>query len=155
NEDSFSPLYCDSRYCASCHEGVVFGVHVYSTYSEWLDSPARREGKHCQTCHMAPTGKLTNLAPGKGGIARDPSTLASHRFPGGQADLLKRCLSVAIDIQPAPGVVRAEVSVRAAAGHRVPTGFVDRNLLLLVDAFDHVGQAVPLATGPTLPRVAG
>jgi hypothetical protein len=155
NEDSFSPLYCDSRYCASCHEGVVFGVHVYSTYSEWLDSPARREGKHCQTCHMAPTGKLTNLAPGKGGIARDPSTLASHRFPGGQADLLKRCLSVAIDIQPAPGVVRAEVSVRAAAGHRVPTGFVDRNLLLLVDAFDHVGQAVPLATGPALPRVAG
>ncbi len=30
-EDTFSPLYRDSRYCASCHEGVVFGVPVYTT----------------------------------------------------------------------------------------------------------------------------
>src|SRR5262249_55033579 len=35
-EDAYSPLYRDSRYCAACHEGVVFGVHVYSTFSEWL-----------------------------------------------------------------------------------------------------------------------
>ena len=55
-EDAFSPLYRESRYCASCHEGIVFGVHVYSTYSEWLSSPARRAGKQCQDCHMAPTG---------------------------------------------------------------------------------------------------
>ncbi len=39
-EDAYSPLYRDSRYCASCHEGVVFGVHVYSTFSEWQTSPA-------------------------------------------------------------------------------------------------------------------
>ena len=54
-EDAFSPLYKDSKYCASCHEGIVFGVHVYSTYSEWLASTARRDGKQCQHCHMAPT----------------------------------------------------------------------------------------------------
>src|SRR5207244_7472645 len=63
-EDALAPIYGESRYCASCHEGVVFGVRVYSTYSEWLDSPARREGKQCQTCHMTPTGTLTHLAPG-------------------------------------------------------------------------------------------
>src|SRR5262249_15129574 len=50
----YSPLYKESRYCASCHEGIVFGVHVYGTYTEWLESPARHEGKQCQTCHMAP-----------------------------------------------------------------------------------------------------
>src|SRR5262249_41172103 len=65
-EDAYSPLYRQSRYCASCHEGVVFGVHVYSTYSEWLDSPARRQGQQCQSCHMAPTGRMSNIAPGKG-----------------------------------------------------------------------------------------
>src|SRR5262249_9193495 len=31
-----APFYKESRYCASCHEGVIFGVHVYGTYSEWL-----------------------------------------------------------------------------------------------------------------------
>src|SRR5262245_20753007 len=41
-EDAYSPLYRDSRYCAACHEGVVFGVPVYTTYSEWLQSPARQ-----------------------------------------------------------------------------------------------------------------
>jgi len=52
-EDSYAALYSESRYCASCHEGVVFGAPVYTTYSEWLASPARQEGKQCQTCHMA------------------------------------------------------------------------------------------------------
>src|SRR5439155_5316139 len=35
----YSPLYKQSRYCASCHEGVIYGVHVYGTYSEWLAGP--------------------------------------------------------------------------------------------------------------------
>ncbi|MCI0379190.1 MAG: carboxypeptidase-like regulatory domain-containing protein, partial [Gemmataceae bacterium] len=58
-----APFYKESRYCASCHEGVLFGAPVYTTYSEWLDSPARRQGKECQHCHMHPTGTLTNIAP--------------------------------------------------------------------------------------------
>lgn len=152
NEDGFSPLYRDSRYCASCHEGVVFGVHAYSTYSEWLDSPARREGKQCQTCHMAPTGRLTNFAPGKGGIARDPQTLASHRFPGGQLDMLRHCLKMTVRVDGP----RAEVELRAeGVGHRVPTGFVDRNLLLIVEAFDATAKPIPLHSGPILPAPAG
>jgi hypothetical protein len=76
-EDAYSSLYRQSRYCASCHEGVVFGVPVYTTYSEWRESPAARQGLHCQDCHMAPTGQMTNFAPGKGGIERDPL----HRPP--------------------------------------------------------------------------
>src|SRR5207244_3382643 len=133
-EDAYSPLYRDSRYCASCHEGVVFGVHVYSTYSEWQDSPARRQGLHCQSCHMAPTGRLTNLAPGHGGIDRDPRTLGNHRFfRGSQAQMLRACVRVATSLRRERGEVRAEVCVRAeGVGHRVPTGFIDRHLLLVV-----------------------
>ncbi len=61
-DDSYLPLQSHSRYCAVCHEGIVFGVPVYSTYSEWLQSPASRRGEHCQSCHMQPDGKMTNFA---------------------------------------------------------------------------------------------
>jgi hypothetical protein len=151
-----APLYKESRYCASCHEGIVFGVHAYGTYSEWLESPARRQGRQCQDCHMAPSGTLTNIAPGKGGIERDPRTLASHGFPGGQADLLRRCLVLAATAERGQDGVRVRVEVRAeAVGHRVPTGFADRNVVLLVEATDPAGQPLPLRRGPKLPQAAG
>src|SRR5206468_1854550 len=65
-EDVASAFQRDSRFCAACHEGTVFGVPVYTTYSEWTESPAGRRGQSCQGCHLAPTGTLTNLAPGLG-----------------------------------------------------------------------------------------
>ena len=56
---------------------------------------ARREGKECQSCHTAPTGRLTNLAPGKGGVERDPRTLGNHAFVADSLDdMLRRCLRV-------------------------------------------------------------
>jgi hypothetical protein len=156
-EDVFSPLYRESRYCASCHEGIVFGVHVYSTYSEWLASPARREGKQCQTCHMAPTGRMTNMAPAKGGIERDPMTLANHRFLAGSLEeMLRGAVAVSVTVLRESGQVRAVVEVRAdGAGHRVPTGFVDKHLVLTVEGFGATGQPLPLLLGPVLPKVAG
>jgi hypothetical protein len=153
---SYAPVYRRSRYCASCHEGVIFGVPVYSTYSEWLANPARRQGKECQSCHMTPTGKMTNVAPGKGGIERDPRTLAAHSFPGGRADMLRKCLAVSARLLPRAAGALARVEVRAQdVGHRVPTGFIDRNLLLVVEAFDESGKPLPLKSGPTLPGLAG
>jgi hypothetical protein len=156
-EDAFSPLYRDSRYCASCHEGVVFGVHVYGTYSEWLESPARRQGKHCVSCHMAPTGALRNIAPGHGGIERDPHTLGNHRFfqPSREA-MLARCLRLNVEARRQGTEVRVAVRLGAEeVGHRVPTGFVDRQLLLVVEGVDGAGRAVELREGPRLPAAAG
>jgi hypothetical protein len=144
----FAPLYRRSGYCASCHEGIIFGVHVYGTYSEWLASPARLEGKECQSCHMASTGRLTNIAPGKGGIERDPATLASHEMPGGTAAMLRRCLSLKASVQG--GCIDVEV-LADRVGHRVPTGFIDRNLILLVDARNGDGKPGRLTAGPTVP----
>jgi hypothetical protein len=157
DEDSFSPIYRESRYCASCHEGVVIGVHVYGTYSEWLESPARREGKQCQTCHMAATGALTNIAPGKGGIQRDPRTLSNHRFfAGNQEEMLRGCLRVSVVLTRTGDGVRAEVEVRAdGAGHRVPTGFIDRNIVLVVEGQERGGKALTARDGPVLPEAAG
>ncbi len=156
-EDSFSPLYRDGRYCASCHEGTVFGVAVYTTYSEWQASPARRAGKQCQTCHMAPTGHMANVAPGHGGIERDPKSLANHRFfAGSQEEMLRGAVSLSAVARRDGEAVRADVEVRAdGAGHRLPTGFIDRHLLLVAEALDADGRSLPLKDGPVLSSVAG
>lgn len=150
------PLYKESRYCASCHEGTVFGVHAYGTYSEWLESPAKAQGKQCQDCHMAPTGKMTNIAPGKGGIERDPSTLASHHTPGGGLAMLRHSLAVTLNASQESGEVRVRLNVVARnVGHRVPTGFPDRHLVLVVTARDGHGNSVEPTGGTKLPLSAG
>jgi hypothetical protein len=156
DEDAFSPLYKQSRYCAACHEGTVFGVPVYTTYSEWLASPARQAGLQCQDCHMKPTGKMTNIAPGHGGIERDPLTLASHIMPGATPEMLRRAVRLEADLQAADRETQVEVAVSAHdVGHKVPTGFVDRRLVLTVSAFGDDGKEVQPLSGPLLPSDAG
>jgi hypothetical protein len=157
DEDTHSPFQRDSRYCASCHEGTVFGVPVYTTYSEWLASPARQHGQQCQHCHMAPTGQMTNIAPGHGGIDRDPATLGNHRFfAGSQLDMLRRCLKLKIESRADGDKQRVTVSIETeGVGHRVPTGFVDRHLVLVVVARDEARKEVQPLEGPHLPDIAG
>lgn len=156
-EDAWSPFQRDSRFCASCHEGVVFGVPVYTTFSEWRESPAAKAGKQCQDCHMTPTGRMTNIAPGRGGIEREPKTLANHRFfDVSLQEMLRRCLIVDVVVANSSNGVQASVTVRADnVGHRVPTGFVDRNLVLVVEAFDASNKPLSPISGPRLPAVAG
>jgi hypothetical protein len=155
-DDAHSPLYRDSRYCASCHEGVVFGVHVYATYSEWQASPAARQGRHCQDCHMKPTGTMTNVAPGRGGRQRDPATLANHVFfAGSREEMLRRAVRVEPSAERTADGVRVAVGVRADdVGHRVPTGFIDRHLILVVEGSDGEGRDVAPRRGPRLPGPA-
>lgn len=156
-EDTYSPLQHESQYCASCHEGVVFGTHVYSTYSEWLDSPARQDGKSCQSCHMAPTGRMTNVAPDVGGFERDPATLASHTLlPGGRKAMLRRSLDLEIEWETTDDNVDGHITLTARdIGHRLPTGFIDRHLILVVEAFDSDDRPLALQSGDVLPMHAG
>jgi Carboxypeptidase regulatory-like domain/Cytochrome c554 and c-prime len=155
-EDVFSRFQRDSRLCASCHEGVVFGVPVYTTFSEWRASPAGAAGKSCQSCHMKPTGKMSNVAPGKGGIRRDPATLANHvLFAGSQREMLRGCLDLQATARRGAATVTLDLTLRAdGVGHRVPTGYIDRQLILFVEAFAG-NQPVPLISGPTLPDFLG
>jgi hypothetical protein len=157
DENSYSPFYKQSRYCASCHEGIVFGVRVYETYSEWQASPAGKKGTQCQECHMKPTGKMTNMAPGHGGVERDPHSLANHTFfDGSHLDMLKRCLKLDLKTEPIGDGVRAKIEIGVeGAGHRVPTGLPDRNLVLVVEAFDASGKPLAPKDGPTVPALAG
>ena len=106
---------------------------------------------------MAPSGTMTNIAPGHGGIERDPDTLASHSFlPDGRESTLKHWLQVSAFSRRGESQVAADVEVRASAvGHRVPTGFIDRHLILVVDAYDVNGSHVPATVGPTIPAAVG
>jgi hypothetical protein len=153
---AYRPIYKRSEYCASCHEGTVFGVHAYGTYSEWLESPASKQGMQCQHCHMAPTGLMTNIAPGKGGIERNPFSLASHHTPGGQPAMLKKAIALDMNIKNGAHGRLVHIGITATnAGHRVPTGFPDRQLILVVAATDINGKTVAPIDGPRLPASAG
>ncbi|MCA9149621.1 MAG: carboxypeptidase regulatory-like domain-containing protein [Planctomycetales bacterium] len=156
-EDSMAPFETESRFCAACHEGTVFGVPVYTTYSEWLASRAAATNRTCQSCHMRPTGQMTNIAPGHGGIDRDPSSLASHAMlPGGRLAMLRDCVEVTTDLAETDSRLQVTVRLRTHdVGHRVPTGFIDRHLILAVEAFDHDHQAVAPQAGTLLTDAAG
>ena len=50
----FSAVHTSSLVCAPCHEYKnAGGFPVLTTYSEWQASSYAREGKPCQSCHMA------------------------------------------------------------------------------------------------------
>src|SRR5581483_1143730 len=77
-------------------------------------------------------------------------------FAGDQLMMLRRCLSLAVEPSRHADGVTMTVTVRAdGVGHRVPTGFPDRNLVLAVEAFDDTGRPVPAVDGPALPPAAG
>jgi len=73
-----------------------------------------------------------------------------------QLDMLRRCLKLDVDVrrQGDGVVVQVRLSARGV-GHRVPTGFIDRQLLLVVDGQDGAGRDVPLKAGSTLPAAVG
>jgi hypothetical protein len=105
---------------------------------------------------MTPTGRMSNVAPGRGGKERDPHTLGNHAFfDGGHEAMLRRCLRVTVTFSPTADPRRAAVRVAAdGAGHRVPTGFIDRHLVLVVEGLTADGSPVPLRDGPRLPPPA-
>ncbi|HVX11431.1 MAG TPA: multiheme c-type cytochrome [Pirellulales bacterium] len=156
-EDAYSHLQSESRICAACHEGTVFGVPVYTTWSEWLASPAAREGRQCQNCHMTPSGTLTNVAPGSGGIERDPASLGTHSFlPAGREAMLRRAVDVSFAGRRKEEAVDVSITlVLHDVGHRLPTGFIDRHLLLIVEPVDHAGEPATVSSGLRLPAAAG
>lgn len=52
-----TPIFESSEFCRGCHQHGADSLHINgkpieNTYNEWLQSPAFKEGKTCQTCHM-------------------------------------------------------------------------------------------------------
>jgi hypothetical protein len=156
-EDTYLPLIEESRFCAPCHQFSMWGTPIYESYREWLESAYPAMGIECQSCHMPPDGVTTNVAPGHGGVERDPSTIHAHTQPGAaDENLLRETVSMTLEARQVGRLVRATVSItNTGAGHHVPTDFPGRHMILTVTASD--GQGGPLAreSGPLVPDWGG
>ena len=152
-DNAYTPVFHQSVFCASCHEGTIFGQKVYTTFSEWKASPSFLKQENCQSCHMKPDGKTRNIAPGKGGMERHPDTLASHDLmPGGKLAMIRKCTTLnvsAVELANHQKEIRVNLLARDV-GHKVPTGHVDHHLLILLETSNHEVKVTPIQ-GPLFP----
>jgi len=118
-EDTYLPLIEESAFCAPCHFGVFWDVKIYNSFGEWLESPYADPdtGKTCQQCHMpSPTvhndQEVTNVAPGRGGIERDPSTIHAHLQLGvNDEEFMQDAVSMDVSTVSLDGDVAVEVTI--------------------------------------------
>jgi len=156
---SYLPLEEESAFCAPCHFGVFWDTVVYNSFGEWLNSPYSdpETGKTCQDCHMPVAGYDYFVFPEKGGLHRDPNRIFSHRMPGAMdEELLQNAVTMTTTARLEGDTVVVQVDItNDKTGHHVPTDFPLRHLILLVEATDEQGQALPLLGGPTVPEWGG
>ena len=163
-EDTYLPLIKESQFCAPCHFGVFWDTVVYNSFGEWLASPYSdpQTGKTCQQCHMpAPTmldgQPMTNVAPDKGGVERDPLTIPGHTFPGAaNIELLQNSVTMTASANRQQDQVIVDVTIiNDKTGHHIPTDSPLRQMILLVEATGVDGKALELVQGPTVPDWGG
>jgi hypothetical protein len=156
---SYLPLIEASAYCAPCHFGVFWDTTVYNSFGEWLVSPYSdpATGKTCQNCHMSPVDYDYFVYPEKGGLRRDPNRIFSHRMPGAlDEELLQNAVTMTTTARLEGSKLVVQVSViNDKTGHHVPTDSPLRHMILLVQAGDGQGRALPLQSGPTVPKWGG
>jgi hypothetical protein len=165
-EDTYLPLIEESQFCAPCHFAAFWGTVIYDSFGEWLASPysdpAFSGAQTCQKCHMpAPTildgEPMTNVAPGRGGVERDPLTIHAHTFPGAASEALLQnavTMTATAHLEGNAVVVQVEVT-NDQTGHHVPTDSPLRHLILLVQAADAGGHPLAQLDGPTVPEWCG
>ncbi len=163
-EDTYLPLIQESAFCAPCHYGVFWDTLVYNSYGEWLDSPYSdpETGQTCQDCHMpAPSlvddRPITNVAPGEGGVERDPETIRAHAQLGATHErFLQEGLTLSAHAEAEGGSLVVTVEIfNDNTGHHYPTDSPLRHLILIVDALDESGEPLLLVTGSRVPDWCG
>jgi hypothetical protein len=163
-EDTYLPLIKESQWCAPCHFGVFWDTVIYNSFGEWLDSTYSDPvtGKTCQQCHMpAPTfwrgQPVTNVAPGKAGVERDPMAIPAHTFPGASStELLQNALTLSASAHREGTRLVVDVTIlNDKTGHHVPTDSPLRQVILLVQAVDSNGDALALEDGAIIPDYGG
>ncbi|PWB55676.1 MAG: hypothetical protein C3F13_03090 [Anaerolineales bacterium] len=163
-EDTYLPLIKESSWCAPCHYGVFWNTVIYNSYGEWLESPYSDpvSGKTCQQCHMAtPTllngETITNVAPGKGGVERDPKTIPAHTFQGASnLELLQNAVEMDVTTSRSSNRITVTVTlVNDKTGHDVPTDSPLRQMILLVRVDDTNGNPLDQVEGFRIPISGG
>ncbi len=156
---SYLPLQEQSRFCASCHFGAFWGVVMYNSFGEWLDSPYSdpETGRTCQSCHMPPVSYDYFVYPAMGGLHRDPARILSHTMPGALDEAFLQT-TAEVEIEAVRDGDALAVTVRVTntgAGHHIPTDNPLRNVILLVNALDAEGNPLAFLDGATIPAWGG
>jgi hypothetical protein len=137
---------------------------VYNSYGEWLASDYNdpETGQTCQQCHMPSPSvidgcMITNIAPGKGGVDRDPDTIHAHLQLGAKdKDFLRNAVSMYVcGFSDGQSVNVTVTIVNDNTGHHVPTDSPLRHLILLVDVRDQAGGRLEQMEGGELPDWCG
>jgi hypothetical protein len=158
-EDTFSAIQTQSQYCAPCHFGVFWDTVIYNSFGEWLQSPYSdpNHGQTCQDCHMPRLNVPHFARPDQGGLARDPTTIFSHRMPGAlDEELLRNSSTMEASASRVGDTIVVQVDItNDNTGHHLPTDSPLRHLILRVAATSEDGKTLAQIDGPTLPEWAG
>ena len=122
---AYSQLHQRSEFCAGCHHLTAFKVAgserqipVVTDFSDWQRIGCK---KSCQDCHMPSRG---SAAVARGSQPRP--NVPVHSFPGAAA--LAKLLKFELAQRNKPGEIAVEIS--HSAGHMLPSGFVERRLIV-------------------------
>jgi hypothetical protein len=102
-------------------------------------------------------GVLTNVAPGAGGVERDPLTIHAHLMGGASSvTLLQNTVLMTVTAQAGVNTLAVTVTLaNVGAGHHVPTDHPGRHMLLVISATDSAGQPLPHLGGDVIPEWGG
>ena len=155
---SYLPLEQKSQFCAPCHQFSFWGVPIYQSFKEWLESPYPSMGIECQTCHMPPGESPYFALPEKGGLARNPLRMASHKDLGlKDLEFMQNTVVMTVTTRLVYEAILVDVAItNTKAGHHVPTDHPGRHLILVVEALDgDSGAPLTQLSGPQVPSWGG
>ena len=92
---------------------------------------------------------MTNVAPGMGGVERDPLTIHAHSMPGAASQvLLQNTIAMSVTAQTTGNTLVVSVTLEnVGAGHHVPTDHPGRQMILMVGAVDKDGSPLTNQAG--------
>lgn len=132
----FSTMHDSAGFCAGCHDvSTEDGLSLERPFAEWATSPAAREGRNCQSCHMPVYGGKAASLPGV--PWRD--NLHVHRFVGvdipldddfiATPELRERIRAEVVALLRSAGAIELEAPACVPAGERVELLVTVRNLI--------------------------
>ena len=126
----YSAIHTKSLVCAPCHEYKnAAGFPVLTTFSEWQNSVYAKQGKQCQSCHMARvSGDVVDPAVKRSSSAK----INLHEMPGSHS-ISQLTTAVRAQLSAVRDGDKLKVAVGIAnekAGHYLPTGSPLRQLVL-------------------------
>ncbi|MBI1774888.1 MAG: hypothetical protein HYR63_06025 [Proteobacteria bacterium] len=156
--DSFNPLYRDSRYCATCHDGGFWNIRAYSEFQEWQQTEFAGRGVQCQDCHMREaTAAATIVDAGPEIVHRNAAGLSSHRFRDSRTpDFVRDAIDFRLSAAPDGDRLAVTASLtNIGAGHHLPAGTPMRHMILVLEATDAQGRALAPGDGERVPDYGG